>query len=378
MTNSVADEKRISRSARTPVRVSYEVVGRAMAICDVILIFAAAQIASLGYHSLMVDADHDTLHYTAIGFVFAALVVPFSQLRGVYDPIRMGDTAGQILKLIAIWFSAFAFLTLCAFALKIGASFSRGGISSVVGCSLLLLIGNRVFWSRYLRTGLSSGAVAARRVALISDGSEVNRQQLLSRLEQWGCEIVRHVNIPGEVGGKHLARETIDRAIAQFRGLHLDEIVVSTSLRRLTHAARVAEGLRVLPLPVRLVIDPSASAMALKPVRMTGGFLTVQMQRAPLSAAERALKRAIDISVAGTALFLLSPLLVMTALAIKLDSRGPVLFRQTRHGFNNTPFRILKFRSMRVMEDGDNGQAGHAQRFPRDPHRKDHPQHQHR
>lgn len=140
MSNSVAHEKRISRRGRPPVRVSYEVVGRVMAICDIILIFAAAQIASLGYHSLIVDADRDTLHYSAIGFVFAALVVPFSQLRGNYDPMRIGDTAGQIVKLLTIWFSAFAFLTLCAFALKIGASFSRGGVSLFAACSLLLLV----------------------------------------------------------------------------------------------------------------------------------------------------------------------------------------------------------------------------------------------
>ncbi|WP_377830593.1 sugar transferase [Bradyrhizobium lupini] len=50
----------------------------------------------------------------------------------------------------------------------------------------------------------------------------------------------------------------------------------------------------------------------------------------------------------------LVPFFVIVPLAIKLDSRGPVLFRQTRHGYNNECIRVLKFRTMTVMEDGDN------------------------
>jgi undecaprenyl-phosphate galactose phosphotransferase/putative colanic acid biosynthesis UDP-glucose lipid carrier transferase len=63
-------------------------------------------------------------------------------------------------------------------------------------------------------------------------------------------------------------------------------------------------------------------------------------------------KRAIDIAVALCALLFLLPLLVLIAIAIKLDSAGPVIFRQTRHGLNGRPFLILKFRTMHVVEDG--------------------------
>ena len=59
-------------------------------------------------------------------------------------------------------------------------------------------------------------------------------------------------------------------------------------------------------------------------------------------------KRAVDIVVATAAIVALSPLLVGVALAIKLTSRGPVLFRQSRVGFRGVPFDILKFRSLRV------------------------------
>ena len=74
----------------------------------------------------------------------------------------------------------------------------------------------------------------------------------------------------------------------------------------------------------------------------------------PITPFDRAVKRAFDIVAAIVGLILLSPLFVIVSLAIKLDSPGPVLFRQARHGYNNEPIRVLKFRSMTVMENGDN------------------------
>jgi undecaprenyl-phosphate galactose phosphotransferase/putative colanic acid biosynthesis UDP-glucose lipid carrier transferase len=78
----------------------------------------------------------------------------------------------------------------------------------------------------------------------------------------------------------------------------------------------------------------------------------VEVQRGPLSRSEQAMKRVLDIVVASIALVVFLPLFLMTAVAVKLDSPGPVFFRQRRNGFNIKPFRIFKFRSMTVTEDG--------------------------
>ncbi|WP_343698277.1 exopolysaccharide biosynthesis polyprenyl glycosylphosphotransferase [Caulobacter sp.] len=64
------------------------------------------------------------------------------------------------------------------------------------------------------------------------------------------------------------------------------------------------------------------------------------------------LKRAMDILVAGGALLFFAPLLALIAVLIKLESPGPVLFRQSRGGLNGQAFTILKFRSMRCQENG--------------------------
>ena len=77
-------------------------------------------------------------------------------------------------------------------------------------------------------------------------------------------------------------------------------------------------------------------------------------RNAPTRALARSenLKRATDLAFSILGSLILLPLLIIVALAVKLDSPGPVLFSQTRRGWRGRPFRILKFRTMTVLEDG--------------------------
>jgi putative colanic acid biosynthesis UDP-glucose lipid carrier transferase len=66
-----------------------------------------------------------------------------------------------------------------------------------------------------------------------------------------------------------------------------------------------------------------------------------------------AMKRVLDIAAAGTLLVLAAPVMAVVAIAIRMDSDGPIVFRQARLGLGGRPFSILKFRTMNVIEDGD-------------------------
>ncbi|MGL5735833.1 MAG: exopolysaccharide biosynthesis polyprenyl glycosylphosphotransferase, partial [Beijerinckiaceae bacterium] len=110
--------------------------------------------------------------------------------------------------------------------------------------------------------------------------------------------------------------------------------------------------LRVVPLPVSLLTDQATRKVLRSRVHQVAGMTMLEVQPAPMSVSERAAKRTLDVIVASLALFLLAPLMLLVMAAIKLESRGPALFRQSRRGFNGVPFKILKFRSMTVMEDG--------------------------
>jgi putative colanic acid biosysnthesis UDP-glucose lipid carrier transferase len=82
------------------------------------------------------------------------------------------------------------------------------------------------------------------------------------------------------------------------------------------------------------------------------GVPVLALWEIPFSSLQSALKRMLDIALAGPAFILLLPIMLSIALGVRLTSPGPALFKQLRHGFNGEKFWIYKFRSMRVMENG--------------------------
>jgi exopolysaccharide biosynthesis polyprenyl glycosylphosphotransferase len=85
------------------------------------------------------------------------------------------------------------------------------------------------------------------------------------------------------------------------------------------------------------------------------GLPTINLSETPLEGWSRFVKRAFDLAVAGAALLLLSPVMLIVAVAIWLEDRGPVLYRQIRMGLDGKPFAIVKFRSMRVGAENESG-----------------------
>ncbi len=113
----------------------------------------------------------------------------------------------------------------------------------------------------------------------------------------------------------------------------------------------VAE-LEVLPIDVQLCPDAMSVPSEIAGLEGSGGLVLIDLQRPPLDARGILLKAAMDYVLAAIAVAGLSPLMLVIAAAIKLDSRGPVFFVQSRHGYNHRVIRVFKFRTMTVAEDG--------------------------
>ena len=111
--------------------------------------------------------------------------------------------------------------------------------------------------------------------------------------------------------------------------------------------------LRILPFPVNLIPVGAVSEVFNQPHHELGSAVCIEVQRGPLTPFECALKRCLDIVISGIGLIALLPLFAIVAIAIKLNSKGPIFFRQQRCGFNGRCFRIIKFRTMLVQEDGE-------------------------
>ena len=178
------------------------------------------------------------------------------------------------------------------------------------------------------------------------------KSDLAKSLASLGFQLEHHFKLPLPQRSR-LRAETIAQAIAKVRGSDVEQIVVGTDLSHWLELRELIAQLRILPLPVNVVPVGVISEVFRQPSREVGNAVKIEIQRGPLSPYEVAAKRSFDIVMAGGGVIVLSPLLLLAAIAIKLSSPGPVLFRQRRCGLNGRTFEILKFRTMRVHEDGE-------------------------
>jgi Undecaprenyl-phosphate glucose phosphotransferase len=331
--------------------VSYRSIEVLAVIIDILIILSAGVLADTVYRLATTELASETTNYAAAAAVVAALFTSLLKGRGLYKPMVLLAWTSQVRAVTLTWIGVFMFLAGCVFALKVGSTFSRGTIVSFATIGLSGLVAHRTFWRSALENGLASGKWSGRTIVLISESPAASdvQQQLLRH----GFRVQRHFVLAANSSHPSHWDDIISQAISYTRRSNVDEVFIAAELQSWAKLYGSAEQLRLLPLPVNLVAVGPTSKLLMRPVSAIGNATVIELQRAPLNFFERSIKRAIDIIIAGTALIALIPLLTLVAIAIKLDSPGRVLFRQTRHGFNGKPFNILKFRTMTVMEDGD-------------------------
>jgi exopolysaccharide biosynthesis polyprenyl glycosylphosphotransferase len=108
----------------------------------------------------------------------------------------------------------------------------------------------------------------------------------------------------------------------------------------------------MLPVATTIVPNPETAGLAQCRAFSIGNRLVFELRRPQLSRAQMVAKRMVDLVFGALALIVLAPVMIAVAVAIRLDSGGPILFRQARTGLGNKPFYIFKFRSMYVLENG--------------------------
>ncbi|MFN3373421.1 MAG: sugar transferase [Chloroflexus sp.] len=144
---------------------------------------------------------------------------------------------------------------------------------------------------------------------------------------------------------------TLSDLLAIVRQYQIDEVVFA--LPPAQHDRVVELSLQLLGEPVMLHTIPTALdlAFARTPVDSVGGIPLVSLRESALTPAQRMTKRIFDVVVSVTLLALLSPLMLLIALLIKLESPGPVMFKQERIGEHGRRFQMFKFRSMYIDAD---------------------------
>jgi putative colanic acid biosysnthesis UDP-glucose lipid carrier transferase len=347
----VSKLRRDDSGASPIVRLSYHQIGLYVAIADAALIFCASIFGDLAYTYLSGNAP-DVEMSSGVGIVAYAIFWPVARSGGLYDLPTLLGAQQRISPVLMSWAMVFLMLPLVLFLLKVGSAVSRGSMMAFASSGLVLLVGFRLLASRYLRGWMAKGWIAGRRAVIVGEADELAALKTTNLLHRFGIEEVARVLLrdagEGPPSGGDVAK--LDRAVDLARDTGASEVAVALNWNRTALLEIARERLRHSPLPVRLLPDHNIRSI-LGRRRVCGAF-AIELQREPLTKTERAIKRALDICLAAAILLMLSPLLAMVAIAIKLDSPGPVIFCQRRNGFNGRQFVIYKFRTMNVLEDG--------------------------
>ncbi len=330
--------------------ISYSSVETAAIASDIIVILLSGILSGIVYQ--IIGNAGEVAHYIGSAAIVSALFIILMKNRGLYNPAELLSLKAQIRSIAVIWIGVFLFLAGVVFALKIGKEFSRGAVLTFAAVGMGALIVQRLFWRSLLRRGLAEHKFSGRNIVLITDGAAPSEQDLIGSLASHGFQLKHHFALPDHEHGLRGRDQMISKVLAYLRGSDIQEVVVSADLNRWPEVSSLLSRLRILPLPVVLIPVGPGSEIMRRPSHVVGESICIELHRGPLSTLERMVKRVFDVLCAGMGLIALIPLLVLTAIAIKLDSPGPILFRQRRCGFNGKPFQILKFRTMSVLEDG--------------------------
>ena len=147
-------------------------------------------------------------------------------------------------------------------------------------------------------------------------------------------------------------REDMMLATSMTRLFGPDDVIIALPLQDPALINWCVGRLITVPAAIHVALDELSPESFLLPARLGLSDHLMQVTGKPMPLFSSLCKRAFDIVGAAAGLIVLSPLMLLIALAIKLDSPGPALFTQTRYGFNLVGFKILKFRTMHTLEDG--------------------------
>ncbi len=313
-------------------------------------VVATCYLTSVIYYTIVLEQWPPALQYVPTGCLIASLMLLAAAGLRQYAAVQAQPRDRYLWGGVAAVTLAFSLFLSILFVFKVTDTYSRGTFfSQFVGVNIALLITRGAIHS-YLRQAVSSGNVEARKAVLI--GEAPIDGGILGSLRQFGIQWAGVLQFP--LGNPADASSTTVRAfVERCRGLKPDDIIFLAAPADLPRIAALVDALSELPVTVHVIPTGASGIWGSAQIANLGETVTIQVLRPPLSQVDLALKRAFDICVAGLSLILVSPLLLLVSLAIKVDSPGPVFFRQNRHGYNNEPIPVLKFRTMKVLEDGE-------------------------
>ncbi len=314
----------------------------------------------LVYEIYLGMSDPGMLHVYGLVSAGAALAsVALFQKMKLYSISALQNftrSSGRALLALAI---VVVLLTALAFFFQAGIEFSRLSLVFWLIAASLYLIVSRIIGAVLVRKWTRDGHLK-RRAVIVGGGPRA--EKLIKALEtsnDTGIDIIGifddrdDVRSPDEI--VHYSKlGNINELVEFVRETRIDLLIVTLPLSAETRLLQMLKKLWVLPVDIRLSAHSTKLRFQPRAYSYIGDVPFFDMFDRPLKGWDSILKAAEDRILGAILLILLSPVMALVALAIKLDSKGPVFFRQKRYGFNNELIEVYKFRSMHTeMSDAN-------------------------
>lgn len=296
-------------------------------------------------------ADYYTLAIT-FHWLLTVMLMYFAGLYQFESVLRAERTSDRI---IIASITSLIMMIAAAFTIKISATYSRLWMGAFVGSGIVVLILERLLIS-WAVAKLSEKNAASYNVAVYGASRQVG--QLLDHMKNSPARFIQVSAIfladqpaADQSGLAAQSGGDLEALIGYFRNNTIEDVIIAMPWDDDKRLNETVSRLRQLPANIFL----SADLVGLNvPLRQPPGYFQklpiFQLVGKPLTEGDVVLKQVMDFVLVSILLILLAPFLLVVMLLIKLDSPGPVIFRQDRLGFNNRSFKIYKFRSMTHVE----------------------------
>jgi Undecaprenyl-phosphate glucose phosphotransferase len=325
-------------------------------LAGVVRVAEFCAIALLGFAIYLLHVrtagTHDWHYVSAILGISLTAIVAFQQAE-LYDAAAMRKHVYQLSRIAVVWTIVFLLAFAIGFFVRLEAIYSRVWAASWFMSGLAMLFAGRLILAALVRHWTHQGRLV-RRTVIIGGGPAgealVNSlaAQPDSDLEICGVFDDRADDrSPPCVGGVPKLG-TVDHLIEFARRTRIDLLLVSLPITAEERVLQMVRKLWVLPVDIRLAAHTSRLRFRPRAYSYIGNVPMLDVFDRPLADWDVVQKWLFDKIVGGLLLLAAAPVMTIVALAIKLDSRGPVFFKQRRYGFNNELIEVYKFRSMYV------------------------------
>jgi len=338
------------RLAALPVKPTYSplVLEGLARFTDFALVILAGLAAFHFY--LGAERSFDGAYAVMLAMISLATLLGF-QTAGLYQIGALRSFGHALPRLAGTWGLVFLMALAGVFFLKSADAFSRVFLASWLVLGLLVLGLGRMAMASVVRWLTRKGRLD-RRTAIVGGGMPAESLiKLLEREKDTGLQLCgvfddRADNRSPDVVANYPKLGTVDDLVEFARRTRLDLIIFTVPVSAEQRLLQMLRKLWVLPIDIRLSAHIAKLRLRPRSYSYIGSVPVLDLFDKPIADWDLVMKWVFDKVAGSILLLLLSPVLLLTALAVKLDSPGPVLFRQKRFGFNNDLVEVLKFRSM--------------------------------